>query len=79
MSKFMVVKKAPEQLKKGEFLIDTPSFLEEVKLNSNKKPKNGLTGNFYIRAITETIVQKYDKENMNPYVLKLKIDQIIQS
>ena len=37
MAKFLVVKEKPEDLKKGEYVIDTPSFLDEIKQNKTKK------------------------------------------
>lgn len=70
MSKFKVVKEAPEQLKKGEYLIDTPTFLPEVSLHKTKKPRNGLTGSHYIRMVVDSVAQAYDPENMSAYSVK---------
>ena len=70
MSKFVVVKKAPKTLKKGEFLIDAPSFLKEIGLHKAKKPRNGLTGPHYIRMVVDSIAQAYDPENMTAYSVK---------
>ncbi len=70
MSKFVVVKEAPKELKKGEYLIDKPSFVEQIALHSAKKPRNGLTGSHYIRMVTDSIGQAYDPENMTAYVVK---------
>lgn len=70
MSKFVVVKEAPKELKKGEYLIDKPSFLEQVTLHKSKKPRNGLTGSHYLRMITDSIAQAYDPENMTAYSIK---------
>lgn len=70
MSKFVVVKEAPKTLKKGEYLIDKPSFLEQIHLHRAKKPRNGLTGSHYLRMITDSIAQAYDPENMTAYSIK---------
>lgn len=70
MSKFKVVKEAPSTLNKGEYLIDKPSFLEQIALHKAKKPRNGLTGSHYIRMVTDSIAQAYDPENMTAYSVK---------
>jgi ribosomal protein S24E len=70
MSKFIVVKEAPAELKKGEYLIDTPSFLPQIALHKTKVPRNGLTGSHYIRMIVDSIAQAYDPENMTAYSVK---------
>lgn len=70
MSKFTVVKEAPTDLKKGEYLIDKPSFMPEIAMHSSKKPRNGLTGSHYIRMVTDSIAQVYDPEGMTAYSIK---------
>jgi len=70
MSKFRVVKNPPQQLKEGEYLIDTPSFLTQINQHRTKIPRNGLTGPNYIRNIVDTIAQTYDPENMTAYSVK---------
>lgn len=70
MSKFIVVKEAPTDLKKGEYVIDKPSFLPEISLHKTKKPRNGLTGNHYIRNVVDSIAQVYDPENMTSFSIK---------
>lgn len=70
MSKFQVVKSAPKDLKKGEHVIDTPSFLDQVKFHASKRPKNGLMGSYYLRMIVDSIGQAYDPENMTAYSVK---------
>lgn len=70
MSKFVVVKEAPVELKKGEYLIDTPSFLEQIHLHRSKVPRNGLTGSHYLRMLVDSIAQAYDPENMSAYSIK---------
>jgi hypothetical protein len=63
MAKFLIVKEKPLELKKGEFVIDKPSFLEEIELNKNKASKNGLTGAYHLKVIADSIMQNYDPEN----------------
>ena len=70
MSKFVVVKEAPKDLKKGEHVIDAPSFMREIALHRAKKPRNGLTGPHYIRMVVDSIAQAYDPENMSAYSVK---------
>lgn len=70
MAKFLVVKEKPDTLKDGDYLIDKPSFLEQIALHSSKKPRNGLTGSYYIRMIVDSIAQAYDPENMTAYSVK---------
>ncbi len=70
MSKFVVVKEAPKTLNKDEYLIDKPSFLEQIALHRAKKPRNGLTGSHYIRMVVDSISQAFDPENMTAYSVK---------
>ena len=70
MSKFVIVKEAPKDLKKGEYLIDKPSFVEQIALHTHKKPRNGLTGSHYIRMVMDSIAQVYDPEHMTAYSIK---------
>lgn len=70
MSKFVVVKEAPKELSKGEYVIDTPSFLPQIDLHKTKKPRNGMTGSHYIRMVIDSIAQAYDPENMTAYSVK---------
>lgn len=71
MAKFVVVKERPSELKTGEYLIDEPSFLDEIKLHKTKAAKNGLTAPFHLRMILDSIAQKYDPENMTAYSVKV--------
>jgi hypothetical protein len=70
MAKFVVVKEAPAELKKGEYLIDKPSFLPQIVYHRAKTPRNGLTGTHYLRMLTDSIAQAYDPENMTAYSIK---------
>ena len=70
MSKFKTVTEVPETLQKGDYLIDKPSFLEQVQEHAAKKPKNGLTGHYYLRMIADSIAAKYAPNNMTAYSFK---------
>jgi hypothetical protein len=70
MSKFVVVKRAPEQLEKGEIVINPPDFIEEIQLNSRRAPRLKQTGVSHLREILNTIAEKYDQE-MNTMKFKL--------
>lgn len=70
MSKFIVVKEAPTELKNGEYLIDHPSFKEQIALHKAKQPRNGLTGSHFIRMVADSIAQAYDPDNMTAYSIK---------
>lgn len=70
MSKFVVVKEAPKELQKGDYLIDKPSFVEQIALHKAKKPRNGLTATHYLRIIIDSIAEAYDPSNMNGYSIK---------
>lgn len=70
MTKFVIVKEAPKDLKKGELVIEKPNFMEEISLNRAKAPRNGLTGVYHIRAIAGSIAQNYDPSEMTEYSVK---------
>lgn len=70
MSKFKVVKKTPTELNEGEYLIDTPSFMEQIAKHRAKAPRNGLTGSHHLRMLTDSIAQAYDPEQMSAYSIK---------
>jgi len=70
-TKFVIVNEAPRELKKNEYLIDKPSFLNEIELHRSKLPKNNLTAPFFMRMILDSIAQKYDPENMTAYSVKV--------
>lgn len=70
MAKFVPVKEAPTELKKGEYVIDAPNFLPEIFQQRAKSPKTGLVARFHLRLVIDTIGQKYDPENMTGWVVK---------
>lgn len=72
MSKFAVVKEAPKELKKGEYLIDAPSFLPQIAQHRAKKPRTGLTERLYLDAIMNSIGETYDAGNTDPHSNRVK-------
>lgn len=72
MAKFVVVKEAPTELKKGEYLIDTPSFIPQIEFHKAKKPRSGLTERMYLDAIMNSIGEAYDAGNTNPHSNRVK-------
>jgi hypothetical protein len=70
MSKFAVVKSAPEFLEKGELVINPPNFLHEVELNIRKAPRNKQTALNHLREILQAISFKYDPD-MDVFKIKL--------
>lgn len=70
MAKFVQVPTAPTELRKGEFVVSKPDFLEEVKSNATKNPRNGLTAPNQLRYIVDTIGMKYDPEGTNGWSVK---------
>lgn len=72
MSKFVVVKEAPKDLNKGEYLIDTPSFLTQIAQHKAKKPRTNLTERMYLDAIMNSIGEAYDAGNTDPHSNRVK-------
>lgn len=72
MSKFVVVKEKPADLKKGEYLIDTPSFVTQIAQHKVKKPRSNLTERMYLDAIMNSIGETYDAGNTDPHSNRVK-------
>lgn len=70
MAKFTIVKERPENLEKDDFVIEAPTFLEEIRANSRKAAKNSLTGVNHLRGITDTVAAKYDPEGMSAFSVR---------
>lgn len=62
MSKFVMVKAAPTNLRKGESVIQSPDFLEQIRANTHKASKKNLTGINHMRDILNAIQQKYETD-----------------
>lgn len=70
MVQFKFVKEAPKNLEKGDYVITAPDFMEEIVKHQTKAPRNGLTGSYHLRMITDTVAQNYDPEGMSAYSVK---------
>jgi hypothetical protein len=62
MAKYVVVDKAPEVLKDGEFVIRPPDFMEEILENKTKAGRSGLTVPNHLRYVAGSIGLKYDQK-----------------
>jgi len=65
MSKFVLVKKAPEVLEKHEYVVNEPSFMEEIKATARKRPKNKMLTVNYLRELIALIGGKYIGEEFS--------------
>jgi hypothetical protein len=79
MYKFVQVDTAPTELRKGEFVITKPDFLEEIKANATKASRpqtigpgktSLLTGPNQLRYIVDSIGMRYDNEGTNGWSIK---------
>lgn len=62
MSKFVLIKTAPTILRKGEFVIKSPDFLEQIRACAHKAAKKNVTGINHLRDILNTIQQKFETD-----------------
>lgn len=65
MTKYVKVKEAPEDLNKGEIIIEAPNFIEEIGMCARRAPKNHYTTSNYMRDIAAAIGDKYMREDFN--------------
>ncbi len=72
MSKFVMVKAAPSTLRKGEIVLESPDFLEQIKSNAHKAAKKNLTGLNHLRDILNSIQQKYETD-LNIFKIPLSL------
>ena len=70
MAKFIIVKEAPQDLRKNELVINQPDFMEQVLANVNKAPKHKQTAVNHLREVLSSIAEKYDHD-MNPSRINL--------
>lgn len=73
MAKFVVVKEAPTEVNKNEYVIDKPSFVSEIELHKRKAGRGGLTGSNHLRMILDSIAQNYDPEKMSAYSARVNL------
>jgi hypothetical protein len=70
MTVYTVVGEAPKNLAPTDFVLNKPTFLEEIKKSKIKRGVNKLTTAGSLRDIFMSITDKYDNR-VNPYHLKL--------
>jgi len=73
MIKFSIVKEAPAELGKNEYLIDTPNFMPEIALHKTKAGKGNITAPHHLRSILGSIASAYDPENMSAYSARVHL------
>lgn len=64
--RFVRVKKAPAELKKDEYVVQAPSFLQEIKDCAKKCPRNGTMTINYLRELIARVGSVYSPEDFNP-------------
>ena len=69
--KFVCVKEAPAELRKHEYAIDMPNFMEEVVSNNNHKGTTNVTRNKHLRSLVSAVGFTYGPETFNPYHVKI--------
>jgi len=65
--KFVCVKEAPKDLRKGEYIIAMPNFIEEVQSNAQRKGSTSVTRNKHLRHLIGTVGMNYGPEEFSPY------------
>lgn len=78
MLKFVRVKTAPTELKKGEYVISEPNFVPEIAACKKKKPRSKIMTTNYLREIVATIGMKYADEDFNA-LIHVNISQYVGS
>lgn len=64
--RFVRVREKPQSLNNGEYVIEAPTFLNEVLSCSKKKPRNGVMSINYLRELVSAVGLKYLPETFNP-------------
>lgn len=62
MSKFIIAKKVPSSLGKGEVVIRSPDFMEQIEANIHKASKKHQTSIHHMRDILNSVQQKYETD-----------------
>lgn len=65
MTKYVKVKKAPEELEKGEVVISGPNFCEEISKVWRRAPKNHYTTSNFMRDCAAVVGEKYMREKFD--------------
>jgi hypothetical protein len=63
MAKFVIVSEAPETLRDGEFVVEMPTFIPEIRQASARRiDKKNIVSASYVRSMAQMIAIKYDQE-----------------
>lgn len=62
MTKFIIVKRAPESIGRDECVIAYPNFVQEVSECRYPTPNTGVLSHLYMRAIADYIGHLYDQD-----------------
>ena len=62
MSKFVLVRKVPESLRKGEVAFKAPNFMDQIEANASRMPRSGLTAVHHLRDVLNSVQQKYETD-----------------
>jgi hypothetical protein len=76
MSRFLVVKTAPENLQEHEFVIGKPDFYEQINKSKTKKPKSSQMTVNYLREVIASIGQKYIGQDFDT-LLSINVSKFI--
>jgi hypothetical protein len=76
MSRFLVVKTAPENLQEHEFVIGKPDFYEQISKSKTKKPKSSQMTVNYLREVIASIGQKYIGQDFDT-LLSINVSKFI--
>jgi len=71
--KFTCVKEAPTELRKYEYVINMPDFLEEIKANANHKGNTNITRNKHLRNLVSAVGFAYGSDTFNPYHINISL------
>lgn len=69
MAKYIIVDKAPTDLKEGEIVLRPADFMEQILANKTKAGRSGLTVSNHLRYIAGAIGFKYDQK-LEPHTIR---------
>jgi hypothetical protein len=60
MAKYVMVNEAPVDLRRDEYVVKMPDFMQEIEENAKKAPRSNNVGINHLRTVVGTIGMKYD-------------------
>ena len=63
---FVRVKEVPVELRKGEYVVEAPTFIDEVRACFHKRPRNNSMSINYLRELVAAVGARYLPEDFNP-------------